>query len=267
MRIAVPNGYYHVIARGNDRQPIVADDNDRAHFFELLAHGVERYGVPCHAACLMDNHYHLLLQTPRANLSIAMRQINGRYAQAFNRKHNRCGHLFQARFRSILVEDDEHFLAACRYIVLNPVRAGMCEQPGDYRWSSYRATAGLEPRPAYLTVAELDRRLGSTQSGRTARYRAFISDDDVNEPAIVGERLGGKQFLEQRHEPADPTEFPFVQIEPLPPTLEHIFASTPLPVMTAYRHHGYTLKAIADHLDCHYATVSRRLKREENTAA
>jgi putative transposase len=255
-----------VIARGNDRQRIIEDDNDRAHFFELLAQSVERYDVRCHAACLMDNHYHLLLQTPRANLSLAMRQINGRYAQAFNRKHNRCGHVFQARFRSILVEGDEHFLEACRYIVLNPVRARMCEHPADYRWSTYRASAGLEPRPDYLTRSELRDRLGVSLSEVTASYRAFVNEGADQERTVVGERFGSRPFLEQRHEPSDPVEHPFIQIEPLPPALELIFTTAPLPVLTAYRQHGYTLKAIAAHLDCHYATVSRRLRREETTA-
>jgi REP element-mobilizing transposase RayT len=129
LRIAVAGGLYHLITRGNARERIYLDDLDREIFLDRLAHSVERYGWLCHAYCLMDNHYHLLVETPQPNLSIGMRQLNGLYAQTFNSRHDRCGHVFQVRFRSIFVEKDSHLLSCCRYVVLNPVRAGICEHP------------------------------------------------------------------------------------------------------------------------------------------
>jgi putative transposase len=148
LRIAIPGGPYHVIARGNNRQLVYLDEHDRTRFLELLAAVVERYRLLCHSYCLMGNHYHLLLETPKANLSLAMRQLNGLSAQRFNRRHGRCGHLFQARFRAILVQKESHLLRAARYIVRNPVRARICDHPAEWRWSSYNALAGAAPARA-----------------------------------------------------------------------------------------------------------------------
>ena len=128
----------------------MADDRDRTAFLTLLAHVVDRYGWLCHAYCLMDNHYHLLLETPQANLSLGMRQLNGRYTQAYNRRHERVGHLFQGRYTAILVEKEAHLLELCRYVVLNPVRAKMVAHPRLWSWSSYRATVGETNAPVWL---------------------------------------------------------------------------------------------------------------------
>src|SRR3989304_3223061 len=137
-----PDGIYHVSARGNERAPIYRDDGDRRRFLELLAHVRERYRWRILAYCLMTNHYHLLVQTPEPNLARGMRQLNGAYAQWFNRRHRRVGHLFQGRYGARLVQADEHLLAALRYIVRNPVRAGLCRDPGGGGWSTHRAAAG-----------------------------------------------------------------------------------------------------------------------------
>jgi REP element-mobilizing transposase RayT len=142
LRLAFAGGVYHVTARGNERKPIVRDDADRARFVDTLAAMVEQYGVLCHAWVLMDNHYHLLLETPTPNLSRAVRHLNGIYTQSFNRRHRRVGHLFQGRFKAIVVDKESHLLELCRYVVLNPVRAGVVKTPSAYPWSSYRATAG-----------------------------------------------------------------------------------------------------------------------------
>jgi len=115
----------------------------------VLAEAVERYHWICHAYCLMPNHYHLLVETPLANLSQGMRQLNGAYTQAFNRRHNRTGHLLQGRYKAILVEKESHLLELARYIVLNPVRAKLVRHPRAWRWSSYRATAGDEEPPSF----------------------------------------------------------------------------------------------------------------------
>lgn len=132
LRLEFPGAIHHVTARGNARGDIFPDDEDRSLFLAVLAEAVIRFGWLCHAYCLMDNHYHLLIETPHGNLSPGMRQINGVYTQRFNRCHARTGHLFQGRFKAILVERDSYLLELCRYIVLNPVRAGMVTDIDDY---------------------------------------------------------------------------------------------------------------------------------------
>jgi len=124
LRIEFPGAVYHVTSRGNERKAIFRDDQDHKIFLDTLADVTLRYNWLCHAYCLMDNHYHLLIDTPDGNLSIGMRQLNGIYTQRFNKRYSRVGHLFQGRFKAVLVQKDSHLLEACRYVVLNPVRAG-----------------------------------------------------------------------------------------------------------------------------------------------
>ena len=138
LRIEFANALYHVTARGNERRDIFFDTTDREAFLNGLAASCDRFNWLCHAYCLMSNHYHLLIETPDGNLSAGMRQLNGCYTQQVNRRHGRVGHLFQGRFKGILVEKDAYLLEMARYIVLNPVRAGMVASPADWPWSSYR---------------------------------------------------------------------------------------------------------------------------------
>jgi putative transposase len=253
----------HVIARGNERGLIVRDDHDRQAFLSVLAHAVERYRWLCHTYCLLDNHYHLLLEVPLGNLPLGMRHLNGVYAQRFNRRYERSGHLFQARYRSILVEKNAYLLSVSRYIVLNPVRAGVVREPEDYRWSSYRATAGLEQASAFLTTEWLLSEFASTLGLAQARYRAFVVAA-LDDPAVFGERVGGEKFLalERGRHDALP-EVPRAQLQPFRRPLADVFAAEHTPIATAYRVHHYRLHEIADHLGCHYSTVSRALEREE----
>ncbi len=243
------------------------DDLDRRLFLELFGRVVDRFGWLVFAYCLMGNHYHLVVETPRGQLSRGMGQLNGQYARHFNRRFDRCGHVFQARFRSILVERDSRRLVVCRYVVLNPVRAWLCQQPDEWRWSSYRATAGLELPPAFLAADQLLARFAATRERAQAAYRRFVADGlgDQLDQQVIGERLGGERFLRGRI-PAD-AEIPRAQAEPVPPSLAELFAGDDAaPILTAYRHHGYTLAQIADHLGCHYSTISRKLRDAELTA-
>ena len=153
LRIEYPGAVYHATSRGNEKKPIFKDDHDRESFLAILTRVNKRYHWICHAYCLMDNHYHLLLETPDGNLSLGMRQLNGVYTQAFNRRHNRAGHLLQGRYKGILVQKDSHLLEVSRYVVLNPVRARMAETADAWKWSSYRATAGGAGHPPLLTTA------------------------------------------------------------------------------------------------------------------
>ncbi|MEJ2696952.1 MAG: transposase [Candidatus Sulfobium sp.] len=140
LRIEYDGALYHVTSRGNERKRIFRDDEDRAAFLDTLLKVNERYNWMCHAYCLMNNHYHLIIETPDGNLSQGMRQLNGVYTQLFNRRHHRVGHLFQGRFKTILIEKEGYLLEVSRYVVLNPVRAKAVERPEHWKWSSYRGT-------------------------------------------------------------------------------------------------------------------------------
>ena len=153
LRIEYPGAVYHVTSRGDERKAIFGDDCDRESFLNSLHKVVKRYNWLCHAYCLMGNHYHLIIETPDGNLSLGMRQLNGVYTQLFNKRHDRVGHLFQGRYKAILVQKDSHLQETCRYVVLNPVRAQMVEKPDQWIWSSYSATTGQSkphPRPIRL---------------------------------------------------------------------------------------------------------------------
>jgi putative transposase len=169
-RLLVPGGIYHVFSRGNRRQDVYLDAIDRFRFLDRLEEVVAWFGWLVHAYCLMPNHFHLLLETPEPNLSAGMHRLNFLSAQSFNRRHDVDGHLFQGRFHSPLVTSDEHLVELSRYVALNPVRAGLVRDPVDWRWSSYRATAGLVSRPPFLT---LDLVLGYFASDPEAASRAY----------------------------------------------------------------------------------------------
>src|SRR3972149_4573760 len=155
LRIEYPGALYHVTARGNAREAIFRDDPDRGAFLVILGRVVERYNWLCHAYCLMGNHYHLLVETPDGDLSKGMRQLNGLYTQRSNRRHRRVGHIFQGRYKAILVDKDSYLLELCRYIVLNPVRAHLVKSVERWPWSSYRATVGERAAPAWLSTEAL----------------------------------------------------------------------------------------------------------------
>ncbi len=176
LRVQFEGALYHVTTRGNWKRPIYLDDRDREVFLALLAQVVEQYGWICHAYCLMDNHYHLLVQTPEANLAEGMRALNGRYARAVLVRHGRGGHLFGRRYHAVLIERHEHLLEVARYVVLNRVRARLCADVHDWPWSSFHATVGAARRPSFLTVdwtlglfgADADRFAGFVAEGSPA---------------------------------------------------------------------------------------------------
>jgi len=152
LHIQFEGAVYHVTSRGNARQDIFIDDEDRGVFLSTLGEVVDRFRWICHAYCLMSNHYHLLIETPSPNLSRGMQLLNGVYTQRFNRRHERFGHVLQGRYKAILVEKESHLLELARYVVLNPVRAKMVRSVRDWPWSSYRATAGQTDIPSFLQV-------------------------------------------------------------------------------------------------------------------
>jgi REP element-mobilizing transposase RayT len=172
-RKEVPDGVHHVWARGNDRRLIYWDDEDCKLYLRLLAMVVGRKRWRCFSYCLMGNHLHLLVQTPDPNLGDGMRRLHGDYALLYNRRHGRVGHLFQGRFGSKLVEDDEQFWTAVRYIARNPVEAGLCQEPGEWRWSSHKAMLE-DTAPSWLDRARLLERFGTTGGDPRRTYQGLI---------------------------------------------------------------------------------------------
>ena len=152
LRLEFPNALYHITSRGDRRENIYDDDTDRIIFLETLGKVVADYNWLCHSYCLMDNHYHLIIETLDSNLSKGMRQLNGVFTQATNRRHSRSGHLFQGRYKAILVDKDQYLLELARYVVLNPVRAkGMIRNIEDWPWSNYLAFIGHTKAQEWLT--------------------------------------------------------------------------------------------------------------------
>ena len=168
-RIQYEDAVYHISVRGNNRQAIFLDDEDRSHFLGLLPRAIERFRLQIFAFCLMDNHYHLFLRTPKANLSQAMHWVNGTYTGYFNWRHQRDGHLLKGRYKSVLVTDETHYLHLSMYVHLNPVRAGMVEDPAQYQWSSFTDYIAIKPRFNWISRDEILDNYG----GRLTRHRRY----------------------------------------------------------------------------------------------
>ena len=273
LRIEYPGAIYHITSRGNARQPIYKDDKDRETFLELLGSVVSRYGWICHAYCLMGNHYHLLFETPDGNLSQGMRQLNGIYTQHFNRRHGRVGHVFQGRFKAIVVDRDSYLLELCRYVVLNPLRAGVVGSPGRYKWSSYRATAGVVRSPSFLTTDWVLSEFGRIRRKAQDRYKEFVKEG-IKKPSpwenLKGQILLGDDKFVVRLEPylkdvQEVREVPRVQRFANRPLLEELFRDIKgksksirnKMIREVHLSYGYTLVEIARVAGLHYTTVSR----------
>lgn len=193
LRLEFPGELYHLTARGNAREAIYRDDVDRKLFLGLLGREIEQQGWQCYAYCLMDNHYHFLIETPEPNLSRGMRRLNQVYTQSYNRRHGRVGHVLQGRFKSIVVDKDLYLLELSRYIVLNPVRASVTSSVRAWPWSSYRATAGLVSPPAWLQVTAVLQLFCSNVSVAQRAYRKFVADGRGK--GSPWEQLRGQIFL------------------------------------------------------------------------
>lgn len=175
LRIEYPSAFYHITARGNEQKNIFRDDKDRERFLAYLETAVGRYKAVIHVYCLMSNHYHLLMSTAEGNLSQIMRHINGGYTTRFNKRHNRFGHLFQGRYKAILVDADPYAGELSRYIHLNPVRADMVRQPEQYQWSSYAAYIGNTKTPRWLTTDWLLQYFGQKPAAAKKAYTFFVN--------------------------------------------------------------------------------------------
>ncbi|WHZ16953.1 MAG: hypothetical protein OJF52_003804 [Nitrospira sp.] len=283
LRLEFSGALYHVTARGNARQDIFLDDEDRQRFLEGLARVVSRFHLLVHAYCLMENHFHLVVETPEANLSKAMRQLNGVYTQAFNRRHGRVGHVLQGRFKAIVVDRDSYLLELCRYVVLNPVRARTIHKPDAYLWSSYQATAGLAPTPPYLTVDWLLSQFGRQRAAAQRKYRVFVAEgigqgspwDQVRGQVLLGSERFVARLASAFREKRPLKEIPRQQRFAGRPTLSQLL-STRSPATRARRNatirrahleHGYSLAEIGQAVGLHYSTISRIVNVHESENA
>ena len=268
LRIEFPNALYHVTSRADRRENIFEDDEDRELFLSTLEQVTTAFNWICYAWCLMDNHYHLLIRTPDGNLSKGMRQLNGVYTQANNRRHRRVGHLFQGRFKAILVDSDAYLLELARYIVLNPVRAGMAKKAADWRWSSYRACVGLAPAASWLALDALLAQFAKRRAVAQQRYAQFVAEGI--QAASPWSHLKGQIFLGddafvkrmQSHLKAgtDDVQIPRAQRRPPPPALAEIERRAKdrnAAIVAAYATGGYSYQQLADHFLLHFTTVGR----------
>jgi putative transposase len=227
-RVEFEGAMHHVMSRGNDGILIFRDDLDRERFLALLAEEIVRSRWTLHDYCLMSNHYHLAITTAECTLSTGMHRLLARYVQFFNRRHRRRGHLFQERFKSVLVEEDTHGIVLSRYIALNPVKAGICERPEAWTWSSYGARAGLTPIPDWLAVEPLASRFGPDPPGQRRAYREFVlagigrSDPAVESP-LAGLFIGTIGWIDRVQKIIDREEqgqeHPRAQVHPGRPDL------------------------------------------------
>jgi putative transposase len=274
LRIEYAGALYHVTSRGDGREAIYIHDQDRQAWLELLGQVCGRFNWLIYAYCQMGNHYHLLVETPDGNLSNGMRQLNGVYTQRFNRTHNRVGHVFQGRYKAILVQKEAYLLELSRYVVRNPVRARMVREVHYWAWSSYRATAGMTRAPDWLEtdwiLATFAERL---QDARSA-YRRFVAEAG-NQPSPWEELknqiyLGSEAFVQAMQRQVDGnrrlSEIPKTQRRPVVRRLAWYFQrhrERDRAIFEAFRSGGYNMREIGDYVGLHYSTVSRIISLTE----
>jgi len=274
LRLEFAGALYHVTARGDGREAIYRADGDRRLFLDVLGGVYGRCNWTVHAYCLMTNHYHLLVETPDANLSKGMRELNGVYTQRFNRTYDRVGHVFQGRYKAILVQKEAYLLELARYVVLNPVRARMVRAPGEWLWSSYRAMIGEAAAPDWLETRWVLSAFGETESEAVARYTQFVAEGEGRpSPWEQLKRqvfLGSDAFAEsmQRMIPGDRDlrEVPQAKARGPAPSLAHyarIYPDRDTAIAAAYGNGGYTMAEIGDYFGLHYSRVSRVVQAAE----
>lgn len=272
LRIELAGGVYHVTSRGDRRENIYFCDADRRAWLELLGKVCERFNWMCHAWCQMSNHYHIVVETVEGNLSQGMRQLNGVYTQHINSAYQRVGHVFQGRYKSILVEKESYLLELARYVVLNPVRAGIVDDPQQWSWSSYAAMTGEKQAPPWLQtdwiLGQFDRNRGQAVMGYVDFVRAGAGMPSVWERLRGQVYLGSDAFLQRIQALSDKTslaEIPRTQRRPLAQPLTYYRESIADPnaaMSAAYATGDYTMRQIADAFGVHYSTVSRALKKQ-----
>jgi putative transposase len=268
LRLEFAGVLYHITSRGNGRNLIYFQDDDFELFLQILANVCERYNWVVHAYCLMNNHYHLLVETPDANLSQGMRQLNGVFTQSMDRKHHRVGHLFQGRYKAILIDKDVYLLELCRYIVLNPVRANMVNSPEEWPWSSWHCMLGNVESPVWLSTDTLLVQFAKNRQDAIQSYIDFVKSvigktvwDTLQHQIFLGdEAFVAKHQAMQDGLVGNLLEIPFKQRSAAPLPLAEYQAQTVdkhQAIYNASRTGGYTQKQIGDYFGLHYSQISR----------
>ena len=273
-RLQFPGALYHVMSRGNRKAGIVEDDDDRRTFMKTFDEAAREYQLRVYACCLMATHYHSLLDTPRGNLSAFVRALNCQYSRSFNRRHGRVGHTFQQRFRSIVVQREKYLRRVARYIALNPVKARLCDDAGDWPWSTHRATTGVEEAASWLYLDWL--RWAFRTDALPDAQRRYI--EYVRDPAALlwtfedTTALGTNRFKRAigqfAHHRREDRAIPLDGRRSVQPPLTQLFPaertdtrSRDARILAAHVTHGHPLADIARFLAVAPSTVSKALKR------
>lgn len=251
--------------RGNRKALIFEDDRDRRRFVRLLTTTLTEFGVELLCGTLMGNHFHLIVVTPHGNISAFMQQLEGQYAKYYNWRHQRVGHLFQGRFVGVAIDGDLHLFTAVWYVFSNPVEAGLARRPQDWKWSTYAATVGLAPQPAYLTLSWVDALFPSSSCDESRTLLAGCMEDPEPIAAylrVTDPGVGGPipSYVNNRvREASQPCACRIL----LRPPLDHLFpknqkrAAFCRAVRIAHEGHGYKLAEIGTHVRLHPTTVSK----------
>ncbi|NIS09475.1 MAG: addiction module toxin RelE [Candidatus Dadabacteria bacterium] len=273
VRLEFKNAVYFISSKSSGRKHIVKDDADRQTFLDTLEYVVNRYRWKCHAYCIGNTEYNIAIETPRGNLSVGMRQLNGIYTQKFNRKNKKSGNVFQGRFKAVVVQKDKYFLDICRHVVTLSQREGITNNINTFKWSSYRATAGTVDSPEFLHVDWIHSQFAKRTKNAQDKYRDYIKGAKKADNPLDSVRgqilLGDEQFIEQMTlmliKGRNKEDVPKWQRHIKRPALEVIFKGIETKsakqrnkkVKEAHGKHGYTLKDIGQYLGLHYTSISR----------
>ena len=276
LRLEFAGAIYHVTSRGDRRENIYLTDEDRQDWLDVLRQTCERFNWVVHAWCQMSNHYHLLVETVDGNLSRGMRQLNGQYTQRFNQRHQLVGHLFQGRYKAILVQRETCLLELVRYVVLNPLRARMVESLGDWPWSSFPQIMGQVPAPSWLDIDWTLSHFGRSRSRARAAYTEFVMAGRGLPSPLAQTRhqliLGEDAFVEKHRQLASSDtlrEVSKAERRAIAPDLATFQTDYPIrdeAMARAYLTSAYTMAEIAEFFNVHYMTVSRAVRKFELTA-
>ncbi len=280
LRVQYAGAFYHVTNRGNAKQKIFLNNDDYQKFLDTLAAVLKRYNWICYSYCLMPNHYHLLLKTLDPNLSDGMRQLNGDYTQSFNVKHGRVGHLFQGRFKSSLIDQESYYFEVMRYIALNPVRAKLTKTPYSWLWSSYKYLTQGNNSLGYLNT---DLALNEYSKNKTkakqlykeqinSRVKDETSWDTISNRAVIGSEVFMEKIKRLLIKTRDIKEISKKERFINRPELNKIFSKDSTftkkernnLIYDTYLKHGYSLSEIGRHLNLHYSSISKIIKKIEN---
>lgn len=271
IRIEFPGAIYHLTSRGHHQQNIFVDDEDKQFFLELLEKNAQHFHWLCHAYCLMPDHYHLVIETQEANLSAGMRELNGTYTQRFNRRYGLQGPVMQGRFKAIVLERESCLLEVCRHVVLNPLRVKAVRQLEKYRWSSYRATAGLDTEVPGLSHEWLLSQFGKRKKKAIERYQEYIKTgikleapwSQVQHQILLGsadfvKTMRGMMNMQAKVKP-----------KPVRPSLKKLFSRVKdkpgrnAVIRVAHRQYRYSLNEIGQFVGLHLSTISKIANRED----